>query len=523
MGILILQRSLAISLLLISMLLIPTLAIADTHTAASCENKVGQLDVQAAVDLATAGDTVVIPAGTCTWDTKVTVTAAITITGQNNTSPTITAAANVSLFDIALNDAAGTFQLTKMALVGARTSASGEADVYLNGVWLKSRINDIAWSGVSPRQIWIGKNFFNDSDRFFGSLNITHQKVLIDNINFTATGNVKTQFLYIWGRNNLAWLEDDGYGTDNFIFLENSTLSWPDAEWPNYGVITDTEAGARFVLRYLDVTNGYVSEHDYANDRGNRCIEVYNNNLTATYANQTAFNMTRGGTGIAHNNVVSGFSNLNNPMIYRVFNNNAARFPGYLCSETDALKTCQDGRRHCVGGTKAGYVCYQDSHCTGGGTCNTSYACTSSDDCKDALGNTLACMQVDGDAENGYPCRDQAGRGKDNATTGVQESSPIYWYSNTVNTTPNTAYTVALYGAYITENVDYCNHDPSTDCGTKAAWAYTTYTCPHPLAGAGSCAAATAGRDGYRVGNSMSLGSGASMSIGGSGAVMTLQ
>lgn len=508
--------------ILLLLLLSPSLCFGDTHTAASCENKTGQLDVQTAVNAASAGDTVSIPAGTCTWDTKLNIAAAITITGQSNNSPTITAASNTVLFDIDLNDAAGEFQLTKMALVGA--AATGAADVYLDGLWLKARINDITWSGTSPHAIIMGNNFGNDSNRFYGTKDITHQKVLIDNVSYT-TSTPSTQFVQARGLRNISWLADDNYGTDDFLFIENCTLTW-NLTSGQHGVVIDTDyGGQRYVARYNNITNGYFSQHDYANHRGNRLVEIYNNSMTANVSGQIAFNMTRGGTGIAHHNTITGYTGgLNNPMIYRVAYNNAGKFPGYYCNETGSLKTCHDAERHCVGGTKAGYPCYMDSQCTGGGTCNTSYTCTSSDECKDSLGNTLPCMQVDGDGTGGYPCRDQAGRGKDNATTGVQESDPIYWYSNTVDGTPDTPYSVGSYGAYITKDIDYCDHDPSTDCGTKSAWTYTIYTCPHPWAGTGSCNETTAGRDGYALGSGGTTGSGPVWTITGSGgAVGTLQ
>ncbi|MBE3118911.1 MAG: hypothetical protein IMZ50_09175, partial [Candidatus Atribacteria bacterium] len=65
-------------------------AYADTHAAATCENKAGQLDVQTAVDLAASGDTVTVPAGSCTWDTQLTIGAGITLQGVD--TPVITSA-----------------------------------------------------------------------------------------------------------------------------------------------------------------------------------------------------------------------------------------------------------------------------------------------------------------------------------------------------------------------------------------------------------------------------------------------
>src|SRR5262249_30319157 len=46
-------------------------------TAASCS----QTDVQAAINLASTGDTVVMPSGTCTWTTRMNINKAITLRG----------------------------------------------------------------------------------------------------------------------------------------------------------------------------------------------------------------------------------------------------------------------------------------------------------------------------------------------------------------------------------------------------------------------------------------------------------
>jgi hypothetical protein len=94
-------------------------------------------------------------------------------------------------------------------------------------------------------------------------------------------------------------------------------------------------------------------------------------------------------------------------------------------------------------------------------------------------------MQVDGNGSNGvagWPCRDQMGRVKDDPSTGVQASAPSYWWNNTVKGIPNTIILIgSAYSAYIVENEDYCNHNPSTSFGSVSAWSYVPYTYPHSL------------------------------------------
>jgi len=80
-----------ITLLTICLLsLLPKIALAVIYTAATCENKTGQTDVQTAVDAAFSGDTVIVPAGSCTWDTKLTITKGIKLQGAGIGNTVIT-------------------------------------------------------------------------------------------------------------------------------------------------------------------------------------------------------------------------------------------------------------------------------------------------------------------------------------------------------------------------------------------------------------------------------------------------
>src|SRR6187402_272005 len=70
------------SLLSLVFLVFSSPAFATDYTAASCENKAGKLDVQTAVNAASAaGDRVLIPAGTCTWTVGLGINKAITLQG----------------------------------------------------------------------------------------------------------------------------------------------------------------------------------------------------------------------------------------------------------------------------------------------------------------------------------------------------------------------------------------------------------------------------------------------------------
>ena len=59
---------------------------ADTHAAVSCS----YADVSAAISAASAGDTVTVPAGSCTWATQMNITKGIRLAGPGRDKLTIT-------------------------------------------------------------------------------------------------------------------------------------------------------------------------------------------------------------------------------------------------------------------------------------------------------------------------------------------------------------------------------------------------------------------------------------------------
>jgi hypothetical protein len=441
---------------------------AATINADSCS----RTHVSDAIALAGKGDTVFVPSGSCSWSSGITFSKAITIKGAGEATAITTT--GDSLFTIN-GSGSGNYRISNMKFLG--TSASG-TDININGVWSSMRIDNIKWNTGSTRGIQVG--YSHAWDIVFSGAAIQHQKILIDSINYSPTGG-GTPFILIYGRGHLPWKEDDGFGTDNFVFIENSTFNYAT----KFGYLTDTEFSGRFVFRHNTVINAGVYMHDLGStprSRGNRAVEVYENsftcNISACNDGAVALNNTRGGTGIFFNNTVAGYSLPTWNMIYRVAFNNSYIGGGY-CTDTGTRKVCQDTTRRCNGGTRDKRPCNSEGDCPGS-TCGD-YTCTSNSDCKDYFGNNGLCMQLDGPSDSGWPCRDQPGRGKDNPTTGAQESSPIYWYNNTVNGTPNVSMSVgSQYASYIQNDRDYCNHSPATACGSKAGWTYTPYPYPHP-------------------------------------------
>ena len=469
----------AFALPIIFLFLLGWNADAATVTASSCS----QSNVQTAVNNATAGDTVTVPSGNCTWADGVTISKGITVQGAG--SSTIITGAGNSFFTINGNGS-GNYRISNMVFLG---TSSGGTDISINGSWDSMRIDHITWKTGSSRAIYLGRLMVGDI--VYRGINHTYQKALIDNIDYTpAAADAGRPFILIFGLGYRAWQQDDGFGSDNFVFIEDCNFNYTSN---NY--VVDTEMGGRFVFRYNNVRNAGVSMHDFGGQllsRGNRATEQYNNTLTCSGSGcggRTGLQSTRGGTGLFYNNEIRGYGMPTWPMIFRVAYNTSF-FGGGSCGQTGTRKVCQDLAKRCSISKKP---CYSTSDCgKSGGTCPDSYDglwCSSNSDCKDVKGNDGLCMQVDGLGRTGseiagWPCRDQTGRGKDDPSTGKQEVSPVYWWNNTVDGVSDKAMSVSgsyQYNEYIKLNRDYCNHSPETSCGSKAAWTYKPYTYPHPL------------------------------------------
>jgi hypothetical protein len=207
------------------------------------------------------------------------------------------------------------------------------------------------------------------------------------------------------------------------IYIEDNTF-----KFSVFGNAIDANYGGRYVFRHNTLTDVYVETHSVqGKHRGTRSWEIYNNTFTTTQDRFTAI-FLRGGTGVVFNNTLTG------PFTTSIVLDNVRSFSS--------------------GGIPPG-------------SCNG----TSSWD-----GNTPD--------KNGWPCRDQIGRGSDHP--GIfpqpQASEPAYFWNNTRNGSPahpavhNCAGAVKPGGscADIVSDRDYF-----TASTTRPG--YSPFTYPHPL------------------------------------------
>lgn len=342
-----------------------------TRAAATCDST----DIQTQLDAsAAAGDTVTVPAGSCTWTSGVSYSnKSIALIGAGRTLTHITLRVNSAI----------------------QTGTSDTSRV--------SALHLISESGTSwTNYINVrGPNFRADNNRFENQNGGTNTKVAVyfnadvgmaapsgvcdtnifDNTRVIQHGNLSlTGQMLLW---NDASTITAPSTTTGVVYVETNTFTVAS---PTANNIVDANQGGRYVFRYNTIVNSTAEAHSVqGNHRGTKSWEVYNNVFTGTGAVPSHGMFLRGGTGIAFGNTFD--TNYNSSPIKL---DNVRSFTDYA--------TPPDG-------------------------CN----------------NT---SDWDGNTTNGWPCRDQIGRGPDSSlwtdtaspyspAPPSQPSLPTYFFVNT--------------------------------------------------------------------------------------------
>jgi hypothetical protein len=458
--------------LLLLLILTSSSAWADTHASATCENKTGELTVQAAIDAAAAGDTVTVPAGSCTWDTSLSITKGVILQGAGTSSTIITSnltAANYTDYLI-------TYQIAVPATDGMVDISGFKFDSNSKG----GGILVLNLSSTAIYNLRIHGNIFTRSDYTHGSYE-KHASIyslgnvfgLVDNNYFID--NYKD--IVVLGYDSESWADfpaSGNMGTNKYLYVENnsSTVGATWAAGSNRDLfLGESGQGARFVSRYNTIdctycTNG-TSIWDFHGDTLNRGVvagEIYNELVTSSgnaVSQEYASFRQRGGVAIVFNNS-------------QQYGTDADR-TSYRIEEE--YGTCTNG-----GGCPDGYA----GTCTGGDVVNNSYYWGSTNQ---RNGQHIGFLSVD--------------------TFNCFSEQVEYWSDTQDNT--HTASTYFTKDVAASRNLTTCTAQDvywETDakklyrCTATNTWTqiYTPYTCPHPLTGlTGGCNAVTAGIAGYNT------------------------
>lgn len=429
-------------------------ALADIHTAVDCQNSATYPNVQNAINAASDGDVVQIPACSKTiWTQKVTVpnTKSLTIAGagvdQTIISYNITTSGALKI-NLGVNKV---FKLTNLTM----TSETGVDTGANYGV--------IDLSGEKTGRFRIHHMKF-DKPETSRCILVSSVKGVVDNVTFNKLCWRQAVLVSSFGWNNGGFGDgkwSDTYptlwGTEDAVFIEDCTFTTDTSCGSDTLSVVDCENGGRFVFRYNNVTNSSITNHGADTGGRNRsCLsgEIYGNSFSHS-PNRFLWVQWRGGTAIVYNNILNGYDAGFGMYIWR-------HDPTSDCGSTG--DNCWYGGCYDTHAVK--YICSnRQIDCTTNGAPDQSKCSVLSpaETCKGPIDDPT------GDGK-GYPCLDQPGRGP--ADIGATNLIPIFIWGNTMNGTSRSG--------YIVEGIDFCNHDTSTACGGVTI-NYAAYRYPHPL------------------------------------------
>lgn len=420
-----------------------------TITAASCSAS----DIQRALTSVSADDTtVVIPPGTCTWSTTVTYNQVYTTSIQGQTTCTGSPASSCTDNTI-INAGTGTNALWNLNTVSGKS-------LRLTGITFTGGDPNQSWGAVrvtgTSHQLRIDHCHFNNVQQT--ALNIDGVFGVIDHVvvhvvsEFMRPLNSSLNGVGSWGDN--AFAQPTGFGTDQFVFLEDSTITMNTSTSSGNGT-NDCYRGGKFVVRHNILNFSSVQGHGTGHageDRGCRAAELYQNTFTLS----------------------------NNPNGYWQFNGFfLAGGPAMIWGNT--LPT--------TGGSY--YTHFITAHINREDSATYAQAATPNGwgYCGTAVSGTGSAWDQDSASSTGYACLDQVGRGQGdllstgfpnrvNTSTGKiawprQKLEPVYEWGDTWGCTGDSH--CSFWGNYdpgIVQNRDYflgynnssCPANPSGTC-----------------------------------------------------------
>lgn len=273
--------------LALGFLILSTAARAATVAAASCS----QANVTTAISSAVAGDTVTVPAGSCSWS-GLTISKAIHLQGAGTGVTNITITGNNTVN----KQSAGVTRISKFTFIksGGGNSSKGWT---VGGNW------------TTEEPVIFEQNVFTLSSSGLFLVTVAGGVILANN-SFTAEYDDQVIQLKNASDSDGSWTTADTFGTRDTtgkanIYIEGNTF---------YGGTngnTDSDDGSRVVYRYNDLTFSSVNSHGAdTSTYGVRHWEIYNNTFHHTggcdeIANQNWSIWMRGGTGVIYNNSIA--------------------------------------------------------------------------------------------------------------------------------------------------------------------------------------------------------------------------
>jgi hypothetical protein len=260
----------------------------NTIDAASCE----QAEVTARLDAAADGDTVRIPAGTCTWTEPYELCKSVVLRGAGIDRTVLIDATPASDWPIAIpfliqGCTDRTVRISSLTFRDADASDS-PGTIFVRGDDLRFRFDHLAFEELASRAIHVNGRSWGVIDhcefRRPSQLQLTADAGDVD-----GTG---------------SWSEPMSWGTGRAVVVEDSVYVSDTAHSP---YVTDCNYGGRYAFRRNTVTDGMVGNHGMDTvDRGCLQMEIYDNDFSSPGAVWIAIG-SRGGSAVAFGNSIDGY------------------------------------------------------------------------------------------------------------------------------------------------------------------------------------------------------------------------
>lgn len=469
---------------LISGFVVP--AQAATINAASCS----AAQVQSAINSAVSGDTVVVPAGTCTWATSSSMTPsvilnkAVTLQGQTTCSGK---ASSLSCTDgTTISDGTGTaWQEFALEIAASNARVSGLTFSGGDGSTQAMVVTDAGTTGWRLDHCrFVPSHSSNRAISAFGYGLIDHTYFADANDGVDVEGSQPGDATYA---GDASWTQAMSFGTANAVYIEDNEFKYTqvlDGAWDAY-------AGARVVFRYNDMQNTNIGGHglDSGGLRSVLQVEAYNNTVSNSNSHIYMWLGSRGGSYLVFGNTIAASGGSYDNFLYK---QNYRSDPSCMSTgECGSWGTC-DGTTAGDGNT-AGYQGWPCKDQIGRGTNQASYPDYSwSNSYKGgtpAVSDIFACGYQDCSRAATYHILNN--RDFFNEVSGFNGTSGIG--SGTLANRPATCTKGVAYWA--TDQGSWNQSGSGSQgqlyqCSATNTWSlyYTPYTYPHPLQAAGSTA-----------------------------------
>ena len=278
----------ALLITVVGSLILGAHAQAATRTAASCN----VADVQKAINGSRDGDTVLVPAGDCTWSEGVTIDKTVSLKGAGSQ------AGGTRLIYSGADHSYVTVD------VGNKTGFMEISGFFFDKPWLQT----MTWQGliqlsgpVGWKNVRFHHNHIRSYDRDWHIMAQSHIYALIDHNVFEGkAGAILTR-----GRGDMDWTSPLVLGTADWFFIEDNTFDFtPDG---NQYPVNDMQNGGRIVFRNNTVKSGFFQTHDMMRNGypSGQAYEIYGNTFSTSIQLHKAIELNSG-TGVVFNNAITG-------------------------------------------------------------------------------------------------------------------------------------------------------------------------------------------------------------------------